>query len=112
MRTALRRGVAKPDLPALLKLRGGATAAGPKPAIHAVFEGMEDEGAKRSAESSKKLLMKGIVAGCCVGLGGTLCAGIGGKTVLTLTNIGLLAALLALALARAEAAAEARRVWK
>jgi len=43
-----------------------------------VFRALEDEGQRRTTESTGKLLSKSIAAGVCVGLGGTLCAGIGG----------------------------------
>ena len=66
-----------PQLP-LLALRGGSRPAAPTPAAHQVFRNIEDEGARRCAEPSDKLFWKSIVAGACVGLGGTLCAGIGG----------------------------------
>ena len=43
-----------------------------------VFRALEDEGQRRTFESPTKLLSKSVIAGICVGLGGTLCAGIGG----------------------------------
>jgi len=43
-----------------------------------VFRALEDEGQRRSLERETKLLSKSIAAGIFVGVGGTLCAGIGG----------------------------------
>ena len=58
----------------LLRLRGGGCRIPPSE----VFTALEDEGARRSDEGASKLLQKSVVAGTFVGLGGTLCAGIGG----------------------------------
>ena len=55
-------------------LRGGGSLTAPQE----VFVALEDEGAKRVLESPRKLLSKSIAAGICVGLGGILCAGVGG----------------------------------
>ncbi len=85
---------AEPSRPALgvRRVRGGARPANPQYSVDMknllrtyagrasafdVFRALEDEGARRCQERAMKLLCKSIVAGVFVGLGGTLCAGVG-----------------------------------